>query len=209
MGEPYEEHELRLEKNRLEALTDGIFAFAMTLLVTSLILPRSAIVTDTAAQALAGLIPDMYHYIIAFFVLAAFWMAHHIQFSHLKYLDRPFLFLSIIGLFFVTLITFTTSFIGDYDNDVTATVTFEASLLILGLIFAAQWTYATWNRRLVSPDFPADRIRSGIVRNLVVPFVSFAAIVLALCGFHNSTMMYMLLPLVSYAAERLGKGRAL
>ncbi|OPX62835.1 MULTISPECIES: TMEM175 family protein [unclassified Methanoregula] len=209
MSESYEDRELKMEKNRLEALTDGIFAFAMTLLVTSLILPRSAVVSDTAAQALVSLLPDFYHYIIAFFVLAAFWMSHHIQFSNLRYIDKPFLFLNIIGLFFVTLIAFTTSFIGDYDNDITATVTFEASLLILGVIIAIQWAYATWNRRLVPPDFPEHRIRYGIVRNLVVPSVSFAAIVLALLGFHNTTMMYMLLPPVSYAVDRWVKRQAL
>ena len=55
-----------MEKNRLESLTDGIFAFAMTLLVTSLILPRSAIVSQTSGAALASLLPDFYHYIIAF-----------------------------------------------------------------------------------------------------------------------------------------------
>jgi uncharacterized membrane protein len=209
MSDSRGEHELRLEKNRLEALTDGIFAFSMTLLVTSLILPRSAVINETAAQALVSMIPDFYHYVIAFFVLAAFWMAHHIQFSHLKYLDKPFLFINIIGLFFVTLITFTTSFIGNYDRDVTATITFEASLLVLGLIFAFQWVYATWNRRLVGPDFPACRIRYGLLRNLVVPFVSLVAIVLALGGNHSSTMAYMFLPLVSYGVERYEKGRAL
>ena len=202
MSESIEEHELRVEKNRLESLTDGIFAFAMTLLVTSLILPRSAFVTDTAFQALVSLIPDFYHYIIAFFVLAAFWTAHHLQFSNLKFVDRNFMSLSIVGLFFVTLIPFTTSFIGDYDSDVVATLTFEASLLILGLVFTLQWVYATWNRRLVAPDFPAARIRYGTVRNLIVPSVSLLAIVLALAGFHSSTMAYMLLPLASYGAER-------
>jgi uncharacterized membrane protein len=202
MSESFEEHEMRLEKNRLEALTDCIFAFAMTLLVTSLILPRSAFVTDTATQALTSLIPDFYHYIIAFFVLAAFWTAHHIQFSHLKFLDRNFMSLSIVGLFFVTLIPFTTSFVGDYDNDVVAAIAFEASLLILGLVFTLQWIYATHNRRLVAPEFPAERIRYGMVRNLLVPSVSLLAIGLALAGFDSSTVLYMALPLVSYGMER-------
>jgi len=205
MSESFDEQELRLEKNRLESLTDGIFAFAMTLLVTSLILPRSAFVTDTATQALVSLIPDFYHYIIAFFVLAGFWTAHHIQFSHLKFLDKNFMSLSIVGLFFVTLIPFTTSFIGDYDSDIAAAITFEASLLILGLIFALQWFYATRDRRLVAPDFPAERIRYGTARNLLVPFISLLAIGLALAGFGSSTMVYMVLPLASFAMERYVK----
>lgn len=205
MSDSFEEHEIRLEKNRLESLTDGIFAFAMTLLVTSLILPRSSLVTQTAAQSLLLLIPDFYHYIIAFFVLAAFWTAHHMQFSHLKFIDRTFLFMSIVGLFCVTLIPFTTSFIGDFDGDAVATIAFEVSLLILGLVFTLQWVYATHNNRLVSPDFPMARKMYSIRRNLIVPFVSLFGIGLALAGFDSSTMVYMLLPLVSYGVERYSR----
>src|SRR5512145_47249 len=114
MPETAERHSVLMEKNRMESLTDGIFAFAMTLLVTSMILPRDAVTTLTSGAALASLVPDFFHYIIAFFVLAAFWMGHHEQFSRIHHLDRNFLFLNVIGLFFVTLVPFSTSFIGDY-----------------------------------------------------------------------------------------------
>ena len=124
MSESGETKSVLMEKNRLESLTDGIFAFAMTLLVTSMILPGDAVIHQSSGAALAGLIPDFYHYIIAFFVLAAFWMGHHEQFSRVHHLDKFFLSLNITGLFFVTLVPFSTSFIGDYDNDFLATVLF-------------------------------------------------------------------------------------
>lgn len=206
MTETTEDRELRFEKNRLEALTDGIFAFAMTLLVTSLILPRSAFVTDTSAQALFTLIPDFYHYIIAFFILAAFWMAHHRQFSHVKYLNPRFVTLSIIGLFLVTLVPFSTSFIGDYYDPVSSMV-FEFNLMILGLVFTFQWYYATQNYRLVSPDVPHDRIRLGLMRGLIIPITSAAGILIALAGFSSSTTIYILSPLVSYVIERKFSGK--
>ena len=153
MNEPTAEENITWEKNRIEALTDGVFAFAMTLLVTSLILPHSADAPAlTAAGALTLLLPDFIHYVIAFFILAAFWTAHHLQFNQIRFITRPFLTLNIIGLFFVTLVPFTTSFVGDYP-DTLASIVFELNLMVLGLMMFVQWYYATHNRRLISPEY--------------------------------------------------------
>ncbi len=203
MSELIEVRGIKLNKGRLEALTDGIFAFSMTLLVTSLILPRSAIITNTSKEALLSLVPDFFHYIIAFFVLSAFWMAHHVQSTNIRFLDKPFLLLNIIGLFFVTVVPFSTSFIGDYSNDFVATTVFECNLLVLGLVFLLQWVYATHKFRLISPDYPEIRIRYGIWRNLTIPTLSLAGIILGVAGFHSSTMIYLFSPLASWAMERV------
>jgi uncharacterized membrane protein len=203
MSEPAESRSVLMEKNRMESLTDGIFAFAMTLLVTSMILPGDAVITRSAASALVSLLPDFYHYIIAFFVLAGFWMGHHEQFSRVHHIDRNFLYLNIIALFFVTLVPFSTSFIGDYNADVTATCLFELNLMILGLIFALQWWYATRRHYLIAPDYPESAIRRRLYHGLIIPFISLAGIAITVMGFDSSTMIYMASPLVTYAVDRL------
>ena len=189
-------------KNRVESLTDGIFAFAMTLLVTSMILPGDAVITRSSASALLTLLPDFYHYIIGFFVLAAFWMGHHEQFSRVHHIDNNFLYLNIIGLFFVTLVPFSTSFIGDYNADVIATCLFELNLMVLGLIFALQWWYATRQHYLVAPDYPESQIRGRLYHGMIIPFISLVGIIITVLGFHSSTMIYMASPLVSYVVDR-------
>ncbi len=196
-----DEIDMHLEKNRLEALTDGIFAFAMTLLVASLILPRSAIITVSSPEAFFSLLPDFYHYIIGFFVLSAFWIAHHMQFRHVQFIDRNFLTLSILGLFFVTLVPFSTSFVGDY-TDPFSSIVFEINLFILGLLFFFQWLYATHNHRLVAPEHSGNRIRYGLTRNLIIPAISLLGIIFSLAGFSSSTMVYMLSPLASYGVRK-------
>ncbi len=191
-----------MEKNRMESLTDGIFAFAMTLLVLNMILPSDAAITQTSTAALLSLLPAFYHYIIAFFVLAAFWMGHHGQFSNIHHIDKNFLFLNAIGLFFVTLVPFSTSFIGDYSNDILATCVFELNLLILGLIFTFQWYYASHNHRLISPECSHNDIRHRMFRGLIIPAISLVAILVALMGFESSTILYMASPLVTHFMER-------
>jgi uncharacterized membrane protein len=191
-----------IEKNRLEALIDGIFAFAMTLLVTSLILPHNEVAARSSATTLLALLPDFYHYIIAFFVLAAFWMGHHEQFRKIHHVDRNLLSLNIVSLFFVTLVPFSTSFIGDYDADLVSTVLFELNLMILGLLFLAQWYYITRKRHLVSAELPELDIRQRMNHNLILPAISLAGIILAIAGFGSSTMIYMATPFIEYAVDR-------
>ena len=205
MTEQGESRTVLMEKNRLESLTDGIFAFAMTLLVTSMILPRDAVATQSSTVTLLSMLPDFYHYIIAFFVLAAFWMGHHEQFRKIHHLDPFFLFLNIIGLFLVTLVPFSTSFIGDYSEDVVATCLFEFNLLLLGLLFTFQWYYATRNRHLVSEELPEEEIRGRMYHGLIIPVISFAGIMLTLAGVDSSTMIYMLSPFATWIVERIGR----
>ncbi len=91
MKKDYSEGEaMHLTKSRLETLTDGIFAFAMTLLVISLNIPeKAALVQSTgfATNLLFSLSSDFFHYVLAFLILGVFWLGHHIELhpvSHLK-----------------------------------------------------------------------------------------------------------------------------
>jgi TMEM175 potassium channel family protein len=208
MTESAETKGVLMDKNRMESLTDGIFAFAMTLLVTSMILPGGVAANQSSGTTLLSLLPEFYHYIIAFFVLAAFWMAHHGQLSRIHHIDHNFLNINIIGLFFVTLVPFSTSFIGDYNADVVATCLFEFNLMILGLTFALQWLYASRKHRLVSPDMTATEIRQRLNHGLIIPFISLVGIIITVMGFESSTMIYMTAPLVSYVVRHTKKGTA-
>ena len=74
-----------LPKARLEALTDGIFAVTMTLLVLDLRLPEHA---GGLAQTLAGLLPRVDDYAISFAVLCVFWIAHVALLARVRAADR-------------------------------------------------------------------------------------------------------------------------
>ena len=66
-------------KNRIEALSDCIFAFAMTLLVISIEVPENAnsFTPDLVTLTVRDLLPDIFHYVIAFLLIAALWVIHH------------------------------------------------------------------------------------------------------------------------------------
>jgi len=187
-----------LTKGRIEALTDGIFAFAMTLLVTGMDLPIGAhsVAPGKVHEILVGLFPDFMHYIIAFVTLAGFWVAHHVQYHSIRFIDRKLLWINIASLLFVALIPFSTALVGDYPYDSLASIVLEANLLIIGVLFYWQWWYASKDYRLVDRSVGPAAIASGKRRNLVVPTLSVAAIILALLNIPWSTAVYFLVPVL-------------
>src|SRR5271157_1564546 len=105
-------------KNRIETLTDGIFAFSMTLLVTGIDVPQvqEEFNATSAYQVLHDVFPDLIHYMLAFLVIAVFWYIHHTQFYKVRSVELKLLWINVFTLLFVALIPFSTSLIGDYSN---------------------------------------------------------------------------------------------
>ena len=89
-----------MSKHRLDALTDGIFAVAMTLLVIELKLPEGfqAHRSLQLLQVLIVLIPKFIGWVISFFVLAFFWWGQSRALQYAKRVDGPFTALNLFLL---------------------------------------------------------------------------------------------------------------
>src|SRR5271170_6449664 len=109
MGKIYNEVAGR-NVDRLAALTDGIFAFAMTLLVLDLRVPDVAgIHTDMQLwQALLALSPRLLTCVMTFLTLGIFWVGHQTHLNKLKRSDRNLTWIHIGFMFAVVLMPFST-----------------------------------------------------------------------------------------------------
>jgi len=196
---------MHLTKSRLESLSDGIFAFAMTLLVIGINLPDKSVIVQSQAYAshlLLSLSSDFLHYVLAFLILGAFWLSHHVLLHPLKSMDRVFVWLNLGTLLFVALLPFSTSFSGDLPDASIGAMVFEINLLAIGMGMFFQWKYATKDHRLVEPGLPSRFIRQVSIHNLVVPSISLLGLIIALTGSLYSQMVYLLIPLVAYGISR-------
>jgi uncharacterized membrane protein len=205
-GENSGSEESHLTKGRLEALSDGIFAFAMTLLVIGLNLPDKATLVQSNAfawQFLLSLRSDFFHYILAFLILGAFWLSQHRQFHSVRVPDKIFIWINLVTLMFVALLPFSTSFSGDFPDASLGAMVFEANLFALGIGMSTQWWYATKGNRLTETALRPVYARRVLMGNLVVPGVSVVALLVALTGSLWSTALYMTLPFVDYAVDRI------
>ena len=200
-----------LTKGRMEALSDGIFAFAMTLLVIGLNIPDKATLvqsTGYAVSLLVSLRSDFIHYILAFLILGAVWLGHHIQFHSLRIIDRNFVWLNLLTLLFVALLPFSTSFSSDLSEVPIAAVVFEANLFAIGVGMSCQWQYATRGHRLTGPDLDPAYIRAVRRRALILPGVSLICILVAMAGSTWSSAIYITIPLVHGMVNRMADTKA-
>src|SRR5262245_27599586 len=110
-----------LSKARIEALTDGVFAIAMTLLIFGVKVPVITPVTEKALRhELIQLWPSILTYAISFVMLGIYWVGHHNQYHYIQRTDRIFLWINIFFLMCVSSIPFSTSLLGQYPTERTA-----------------------------------------------------------------------------------------
>jgi len=197
---------LGLTTKRIEALADGIFAIAMTLLVLNLMN-----ITDGAGadKRLSDLLADdasaIFHYALAFVLLAALWISHHRQFHHIQRSDVRLIWINVFMLMFVALMPFSTSLLGDFKDDSLAGVFFAGNYLVITLLYLASWTYATHNYRLIDRDTDTEIISSESRRYMVVAVVSVIAIILSLFIPDWGMSAYFLIPILLRISSRWHK----
>lgn len=187
-------------RNRFEALTDGIFAIAMTLLALGLGVPAASSISTEAAldDALLNLFPDFVNYCIAFLILHGMWVSHHVLTQTMEYIDRRFLNINTLLLMGVAVIPFSTAFSGDFPDAPVAAMVLEGNLLFVGGLIFLQWVYVERNEYLLRSDVMKKDLSLG--KNLigVIPLLSFLGILLALLRTTWSTAIYLFIPLIFF-----------
>ncbi len=129
-----------LPKARLEALTDGMFAVTMTLLVLDLKFP--AHILDSGSQfasALFAMVGRFDDYAISFVALCVFWLAHLRLLRRVRETDSTFVWLNLGFLLLTTLVPMLTALVGDNPSHPRAAVLYGANLVAILAIEALMW----------------------------------------------------------------------
>ena len=188
----------RISKGRLETMVDTIFAFAMTLLVLGMVMPQfseSQAISELPPY-LEKLLPQFILFIIAFLILAFFWIEHHRQFHYLRIVNPTILRFNVAILIFIVLIPFTTDVSGAYDGVMIAALLFHVNLLIVGSLFLSQWMYICRRNHLCDTEFDIDKERYRFWILVTVPSVAVLGIVLAFFSPSYSLLVYPLIPVI-------------
>ena len=160
---------------RLAALSDGLFAVAMTLLVLDLKVPAAhAIETERALQAaLCDLAPRLIVYLMSFLTLGIFWVGQQTQLSHFARSDRHLTWIHLAFLFAVSLMPFSTSLMAEFITLRTALLLYWLNILALGAVLYASWRYAI-HGGLVEADILSVTLRS-VERRIVIAQALYAS----------------------------------
>ena len=150
-----------LPANRVEALSDGVFAIAMTVIVLNIQIPEGGDLVPKLAQT----IPKFLAYVTSFLMLGVLWIGHHFQFHYIRRTDRTLLWLNLFFLLAITFLPFATGVLANYYRSPAAVFVYGGTLMVAGSSLVGHWAYATRGHRLINADVTPTAISS--IRNRV------------------------------------------
>jgi uncharacterized membrane protein len=161
-----------MEKSRIAALVDGIFAVAMTLLVLDLKLPEGTKMSNDPAvwRQLFELTGRFSTYSLSFIVLGIFWIGHHSLFHFVRRVSRDMLWLNLLFLLFITLLPFSTNLLSGHSHLQTPVVVYGINLLLVCFISLLQLSYLGRHPELSHDQLTPSWI-ANVRRRIVIPMV--------------------------------------
>ena len=119
-----------MDKSRLEAFSDGVIAILITIMVLELRAPHGS---DWGA--LRGVVPSILTYVLSFVFLGIYWNNHHHMLQATDRINGATLWANLNLLFWLSLIPFVTSWMGDNHYAAVPTAVYGVVLLCCGLAF--------------------------------------------------------------------------
>lgn len=170
-----------LGKHRLEALSDGIYAIALTLLVLELKLPALPPgVNDAALRgALLDLLPKALTWLLSFWVMAMFWLAQFRLYRLSLVLDWSMVWIELMQLALISLLPFSTALIGEHGDLTTAAALYSLHLLAISVLSWARTLHVLAHAELHSADLSPAVATVLRVRAWVLVVCAMATLVLA------------------------------
>ncbi|HEX4857658.1 MAG TPA: TMEM175 family protein [Usitatibacteraceae bacterium] len=184
-----------MSKHRTDALTDGIFAVAMTLLVIELKVPEALHVKTNAEliEALVHLLPKFIGWLVSFFVLAMFWWGHHRAFNGVRHVDGKLVALNLAFLGFVSFMPFASALTGEYGRALASQMVYAGTMLCVAIFAQLIWRYIHRHPELCAQPMSAPELAGARARTFMLMALCVVSILVALLlpGAGNMAFMFM------------------
>ena len=198
------------DPGRLLALSDGLFATVLTILVLDLKLPdiSQLVSTGDVQRVINEFGVHLFSYVLTFVVAGVAWMAHHGDFNHIIRYNRRLLWYNLMFLLFVGLLPFTTASISNNHLSAASWSIYAMNNVALGVMLSLTWGYA-YAHRLTDPALPRRVARYQGLRHLITPGIFLISIGLVILAPQAYLAPYslLLIPVIQVFLDRrvLGK----
>jgi TMEM175 potassium channel family protein len=166
-----------MEKSRLEAFSDGVFAIVITLLILDIRFPE--VDYSQFWVTLNSLLPRILAYVMSFIIIGLYWVTHHNSMHAIKKTDRVFLWLNILLLLCVSFIPFPTSLLGRYPYQAGPIIIYGATLIASNLVGYIMILYVWYHPHLATAEFSKKYMQRHTPVYVVVNVLYLCAILLA------------------------------
>jgi TMEM175 potassium channel family protein len=147
-----------MEKSRLEAFSDGVFAIVITLLILDVRFPD--VDYSQFGATLDSLLPRILAYVMSFIIIGVYWVTNHNSMHALRETDRRFLWLNILLLLCISFIPFPTSLLGRYPFQAGPIIIYGLTLIACNVVGYGMIIYVWYHPYLANSEFNKLYIQS-------------------------------------------------
>ena len=197
-----EDFSQRASHDRLSAITDGVYAVALTLLALEIVVPSANSIHSSAQlnnYMVNNLLPQLSLYLISFIILSNFWASTN-AIPMYKKVDNTILTINLAILALVVLIPFSTSFVLSFYHYSQSVIIFSLIILLVGLLYLILYIYL-FKENLVKEriyKFIEPHKRIMLIELSIPPVLALISIVLALfnplAGMYAVSYTHLTLP---------------
>ncbi len=183
LGEKVAFHKQR--PHRMEALSDGVFAIVMTLLVLDIHVPLINLTTEHGLwKSLVDIAPKILTFILSFSLAGQFWSVFTNQFNYIQTSDRNGNIIAIFYLLFVSLLPFSTAFLSEHFWSKVAVGFYVVNILLIILLATLHWLYS-YHAGLVRLEGSSGIVIHRAIMKLAKAALISYGIVAGLCFFNS------------------------
>lgn len=195
----------QLAKHRFDALQDGVYAIAITLLVLELRLPATAHFHSSAelVDALGDLLPRMMAWLVSFFVLALFWHASLRAQAWVRHLDSKLVWINLCSLLFASCLPFASSIVGEYPGLLASQCLYATVMGGMALTALWQLRHLNTHPELCHSPMPAGVRKAASLRILGLLGTVVLAVLIAVLDPRFATMAFMLMAVIGPWSARV------
>jgi uncharacterized membrane protein len=180
---------------RILALSDGVFAIALTLLILDIAVPATTS-DDDLAKVLLDLWPRYLAYALSFLVISRFWVIHRQAFRLIARGDPALVWLNLLLLLFISFLPFPTAVLGEHTGSPAAAVLYAVAVCLTSAASAAYFWYASGRGNLLGPDVGRAYIRAMRARALSGPvFLALTVPIAAFAPYVAAALWFLAFPL--------------
>jgi len=194
---------------RVESLSDNVFAVSATLLVLNIKVPVSEAIRSERdlATAFSALSPTLLTYFLSFITVGIFWTGQSVAFHYIKKSDRNVYWINLFFLLLISLIPFTTAFLSAHIEFRFAIAVYWLNLLLLGIIILINWHYVDKHSFLCVSGAEKTKVVKAIKRRVLIAQALYASgALLSLISPYLSLVVFCIVQL-NYALAPFSKVR--
>lgn len=197
-----------LEFDRVTFFSDAVYAIAMTLLIVPIEAPELTEEDGASVSALwhaiRELVPGLFSFFLAFWLLGFFWIAHHGFVASLRAVDAKFIGLNLVYLAFVASLPFPSSLVGKYQENPVSVVMFASSLILVSAMETVLFVHAHRAGLRKTPLTP-EYFRAGLIESSVPTVLFLLSIPLAFVSTTIAMLSWLLSVPLGMVVSRLSK----